>query len=98
MSGLGRKVSALEQIAEDVRRRNLRDELGDVMLRRARLHGWALPTDDEVTRALERALQVERWLAEGLSFEDAAGLIARENGLDPERVLELYHEIKAGER
>lgn len=97
MSGLSRKLTALEQVAEDVRQRNMRDELRDIMTRRARLHGWAPPSEEAVSRAMSRALEVERWLAEGLCFEDAARLIARDNCLDPDRVIEIYREIKAAE-
>ena len=67
MSGLGKRLDALEEIAETVRRRQTRD----LVLKEARAVGWHDITPAEIDAATEEALSAmdrcARWRREGLT-------------------------------
>jgi hypothetical protein len=98
MNGLGRRLDALERIAERCRIRALRDAVGDAIVRRSREHGLAIPTG-ELGAKIDRALAIMETsatlLAAGLTLEGVARHLAVEHGLDPDRVVALYRGLRA---
>jgi hypothetical protein len=51
--------------------------------------------ENAAVQALDTALRVEPWLAEGCSIEKGARRLAAERGLNADRIIEIYREIKA---
>ena len=98
MSGLVKRIDALEEIAEACRRREIRETLGDEIDRRSRDHGVAIGPG-ELEAKIDRAAAIMETagalLASGLTLEGVARHLAVEHGLDPARVMALYREVRA---
>jgi hypothetical protein len=96
--GLDRRLDALERIAAECRVREIRDALGDEIVRRSREHGVVIAPgqlDAKIDRALAIWTTAEALLAAGLTMDDVVRHVAAQHELDPAKVLALYHELRA---
>ena len=99
MSRLGRRLDALEEIAEQCRIREIREAIGDEITRRSREHGLVIAPgalDAKIDRALAIMETSAVLLASGLTLEDVARHLAVQHGLDPEKVVAFYREDRSG--
>ena len=97
MSDLGKRLVALEQIAEQCRVRAVREAIGDEIVRRSREHGLVIAPGElgaKVDRALALMETSAMLLASGLTLEGVARHLAIQHDLDPDRVAALFHEIR----
>jgi hypothetical protein len=95
---LGKRLTALEQIAEECRRREQRDILRTEIERRYAAAGMPLRPDQveaKVDRALVLAEHVGLLAAGGLTRPQIVQRLAIEHDLDPERVLAVFAELRA---
>src|SRR4051812_35703649 len=98
MTTLGRRLDALEQIAEECRRREYEQAVRDEIVRRYAADGVCLPADQieaEVPRVLALAERMARLAASGLTLEQIAQRMAVEHELDPDHVVEIFNEVRA---
>jgi hypothetical protein len=96
-TNMTRRLTALEEIAEQCRIREYREALGGEIVRRWREHGLAIgpgELDAKVDRAMATMETAAVLLAAGSTLEGVARHLAVEHDLDPERVVALYHEIR----
>ena len=97
MSTLGKRLDALEQIAEQCRLREIREAIGDEIMRRSREHGVTIgpgELGEKVDRAMAIMETSAALLAAGRPPEDVARHVAAQRELDPERVVALYRELR----
>lgn len=97
-NGVTRRLTALEQIAEDCRRRQRDDEIRTHIVRRAGELGIALTPaklEADMVRASAVADLAECWASEGLTIEDIGRRLAVERGIDPDALMAIYRRIKA---
>lgn len=98
MTTLGKRLTALEQIAEQCRIREIRESIGDEIVRRSREHG-GIVAPGELDRKIDRAMAIMETstmlLAAGLTLDDVARHLAVQHDLDPERVVALYRELRS---
>ena len=98
MNGLGRRLDALEQIAEQCRRREQWNELRTEIARRYAADGIVLGAgeiDQKADRALVLAEHMALLAAGGLTLEQIAYRVAVEHDLDPARVVAVFAELQA---
>ncbi len=98
MSALGKRLDALEQIAEQCRIREYRQALGDEIVRQSRKHGLTIPPGEleaEIDRALAIVETSTTLLAAGLTLEGVARHLAVQHDLDPDRVVEIWRGLRA---
>jgi hypothetical protein len=98
MTMLGRRLDALEQIAEECRVREQREMLRAEMTRRHAAAGLSVSPDQldaKVDRALVLAEYMALLAASGLNLEEIAQRVAIEHDLQPERVLAVFNDLRA---
>src|SRR4051812_5245790 len=98
MKALDRRLDALEQIAEECRRREQRDGIRAEIERRYAAEGMPLQPhliEAKVDRTLVMAEHMGLLVASGLTLDQVAQRIAIEHDLDPERVLAVFTELRA---
>jgi hypothetical protein len=97
-TNLNRRLSALEEIAEQCRVREMRESIGDEIVRRSREHG-VMSAPGQLGAKIDRALAVwmtaEALLAAGLTMDAAARHLAVQHEVDPDRLVALYHDLRA---
>jgi hypothetical protein len=98
MNGLGRRLDALEQIAEECRIREYRDVLGAEITRRHAVAGLVV-SPDQLNAKIDRALAIAEHMAllaaSGLNLEQIAHRVALEHDLTPETVVAAFKAIQA---
>jgi hypothetical protein len=95
---LNRRLDALEQVAEECRRREEREALRGEIIRQYAAAGMALSADQveaKAARAVVLAEHLALLLANGLTLDDAARCIAVEHDLNPDRVVAIFSELRA---
>ena len=99
MATLTRRLGALEELAKQRRIREIREAIGDEIVRRSRQQGLLI-APSELGAKTDRVLAIMETgatlLASGLTLDGVARRLAVEHELDPDRVAELYHESRAG--
>jgi hypothetical protein len=98
MTNLGKRVDALEEIAEQCRIREVREAIGEEMVRRSREHGLTI-RPSELDAKIDRAMAIMETsvalLAIGLTMDQVVRHVAVEHDLDPDRVLAVFAELRA---
>jgi hypothetical protein len=98
MNGLGKRLTALEQIAEECRRREQRDFLRTEITRQyATAEVPCSP--DQIDARIDRALVLTEHMAllaaSGLTLGQIARRVAVAHDLDPERVVANFSDLRA---
>ena len=98
MSALGRRLTALEQIAEQGRMREREDFTRAEIIRRYEADGVKL-TPAELASKTARAMALGEHMAlmaaSGLGLPAIARRVAIEHDLDPDRVVALFAELRS---
>jgi hypothetical protein len=98
MSGIGKRLDALEAIAEECRRREQRDVIRASILHRHTAAGLSIGSE-QLDRKTERTLALAERMAQlatgGFTLDQAVQCVAIEHDLDPERVLTIFYELRA---
>jgi len=98
MSGLGKRLTALEQIAEECRRREQRDFLRVEITRQYTTAGVPC-SPDQLDAKIDRALVLYEHMAllaaSGLTLDQIARRVAVAHDLDPERVVAIFNDLQA---
>lgn len=98
MNNLSRRLTALEEIAEQCRIREQRDVLRAEIERRYTAEGMTL-RPDEIEQKADRALVLAEHMglltASGLTLPEIAQRMAVEHALEPERVLAIFDDLRA---
>ena len=98
---LSKRLDALEQIAEDCRRREHRELLGAEITRRHAAAGLVV-SPEQLDAKVERALALSEHMvllaASGLSLEAIARRVAIEHDLNPATVLATFKALQAERR
>ena len=94
MRTLGKRLTALEEIAEQCRRRERDAILADEIQRRSDRPLGPVELVGQVARASALADKLEAWDREGLSLAAMARRAASECGLDPDRVVTILADLR----
>jgi hypothetical protein len=98
MSGLEKRLTALERIAEDCRSREREDFTRSEIARRYEADGVKLTPaelESKTARAMALAEHMALLVASGLGLPAIARRVAIEHDLDPDRVAEVFAEIRS---
>ena len=98
MGTLGKRLDALEQIAEECRRREQWEFLRAKLVRRYAADGIALgvgEVDQKAERALVLAEHMAALAASGLTLPEIARRVAIERALDPDHVATCLADVRA---
>jgi hypothetical protein len=98
VSGLGKRLDALEDAAEECRRRKQREVLRAEITRLYAVDGMMLPPheiESKVAGALAVAEPMASLAASGLTLDQIARRMAVDHGLDPDRVLVIFNDLRA---
>jgi hypothetical protein len=101
MTTLGKRLDALEEIAEACRRREWEDQFRTELVERHQRAGVPIAPEQieaKLTRAVALAGRMQALADDGLSLNAIAYRVAVEHDLDPERVVGIFTALQAERR